>query len=66
MHGHVLRQGVDCRDKAAAPLLLLLQVRVGICWQLELPEEGHLMRVAGDQRWLGQACAGCGCVPPQQ
>ena len=32
-----------------------LQVRVGVVWQLALPEDAPLMRLAGDQRWLAQA-----------
>ena len=43
----------------------LLQVRVGVVWQVELPEDAALMRWAGDQRWLGQASSSCAfCTPP--
>jgi hypothetical protein len=43
----------------------LLQVRVGVVWQVELPEDAALMRWAGDQRWLGQASSCCAfCTPP--
>jgi hypothetical protein len=36
-------------------LLLVLQVRVGICWQVALPEDAVMIQLAGDQRWLDQA-----------
>lgn len=31
------------------------QVRVGVVWQVELPEDAGFVRLAGDQRWLAQA-----------
>lgn len=42
---------LTCR---AAPTPLP-QVRVGVVWQVELPADAELVRLAGDQRWLPQA-----------
>ncbi|KAL4859532.1 [Skp1-protein]-hydroxyproline N-acetylglucosaminyltransferase [Chlorella vulgaris] len=40
----------DLFAKAAHPELL----RVGVVWQLELPADAAMLRLAGEQRWLGQ------------
>ena len=37
------------------PVAVTAQVRVGIVWQVELPGDAAMVRLAGDQRWLGQA-----------
>jgi hypothetical protein len=40
----------DLFAKAAHPELL----RVGVVWQLELPADAAMLRLAGEQRWLSQ------------
>ena len=32
-----------------------MQVRVGVVWQVDLPADEAIVRLAGDQRWLPQA-----------